>query len=289
MQNVYLIRKLVINIFNKKKLLSYTLCIFLTLFLILLSILCVIKYTILNKEYVKQQLNSSNYYTDLYNIIQDGFNNYILQSGFDNKILDNIITISSITDDVNNLIDSLFAGSIVNISTSIVQDTLHANIENFISEHNYIVDDETSSNIKIFEDSIIDVYINNIVYSENIVNTISTFMPKVQKLFTIAIIALVVLSIVLAILVFILNKASLGISLVSSGLLLIFSHFYSYINIAINNILILNKAFSTFVSHILNIILNNLFIIGIVGLIIGLIIIILASNTVFKNRKMLTD
>ena len=285
MQTVYTIRKLVNNnMLNKKNITSYILSIFLILCFIALTILVVIKHYIFNKDNIKQQLISSNYYSELYNTTQDGFNNYILQSGFDNTILDNIITIPSITNDVNNLIDSLFAGSNITTSSDTIKNTLHTNIENYISENNFIINNETSENIKRFEDSIINVYTNNVIYSQDIVNKIASFIPRIQTFLNIGIIVLVILSIILVILIWILNKASIGISLLSSGLLLILSHFYSNINIAINNILILNKPFSTFISNLLNTVLNSLLILGITYSLIGIVIILLKSSYSKKNK-----
>ena len=46
--------------------------------------------TMLNKTYILQKLDETNFYSETYKIVESNFENYISQSGLDEEVLENI-------------------------------------------------------------------------------------------------------------------------------------------------------------------------------------------------------
>ena len=118
---------------------------------------------------------------------------------------------------------------------------------------------------------------NHILYSKESVKEISKYLKKVADIVKIATIVLCIITVIFAIILFILYKPALGVSLIIAGGFFIIVRAYSVVNMAINNVLILNWAFSKSVTYILNKLLQNLFSTGVVMFIVGIIIVIIGE------------
>ena len=269
-----------------KKVISYILSILLVILLSATILLVNLNFTVLNKSNIKAHISKTNYSEGIYNIIVDSCNNYIMSSGFDESIIDGIIKKEDVEKDVDRIIDSMFDKSDVNIETNEIKEKLNSNIEKFAQDNNYAIDETTKNSINEFEETIEETYRRNIIYLQDIANKIGKYIEMATRIIKIAIIALAIVSLILLLIILKLNKPSIGIVMLATGILFIFIKCYSGINIAVNNILVLNKPFSDFIISIANQVIQNMFVTGIVLTAIGLVAIILFEFTK-KFRRIL--
>lgn len=272
---------------NYKKVISYILAFLLSLCIISAVILGFISSSILNGVNVRKAMRDTNYYYNIYSIIKDTANDYVLQSGFDEKVLDNVITDVQVQSDINRVVDGLYNNQPIEVKTDGIRKTLQENIQKQIEERGEgsreSLSSETKANIKEFEDSVISAYTTNLYYSQDTIKQISKFLQKITKIVNIIVISLCVVIAILVAIIFKMNEPAINVGVLIAGLFFIVLKTYSLVNIAINNILILNWAFSRTLVYILNSLVQKIFITGIVFVILGIIGIILSEG--MKRRK----
>ena len=252
-----------------KKITGYIFAFILSLLVIAVFILGYINSLLFNEVSIRTSMRDTNYYYNIYSIINDIANDYVLQSGFDNKVLDGVITEYQVQEDINKVVDGLYNNKKIELNTDGVEKKLHENIQKQIEEEKHNVDESAKADIKEFEESVIDAYKTNIFYSEEVINSIKSYMQKIHKILNIAVIILCVVILVLALIMFKVYEPSIGVGLMIAGVFLIIIKGFSVINLAINNILILNWAFSRTLTYILNNLVQRIFVTGIIVTIIG--------------------
>ena len=117
-------------------------------------ILSIVNVAVFSKSNVKKQMQKVDYYTEINDIIKESANNYIMQSGFDESIMENVISKEKISNDIDKVIDSIYEGEDVEISTDEIKVNLDKNVQQYISQNNYKVDAQTQKDITKFEDNI---------------------------------------------------------------------------------------------------------------------------------------
>ena len=270
-----------------KKIISYIIAIVMAVLIIALTVLSCINYSLLSKNKVKADFQKTDYYYSLHDIIIESCENNIMPTGFDDKVLEDVITVEKVQDDVNGVIDSLYENKKVEISTKEMREKLDQNVKLQIEEKNFEMNEEAQKNVKEFEDEIIDTYKNNINYSEDIVEQMKKGINIAKQSVKIAIIVLIIAIIILTIILYVLNKPAIGVSMLISGVFLIALKLYSGTTMAINNILLLNWAFSKTLTYIVNTLFQNMYKIGIILAVIGILTIII--NEVVNAVKEIKD
>lgn len=253
-----------------KKIVSYILSLILAILLISIILIGCVRSNVLNKNNMKKAFQKTDYYYNLYGIIKENTENDIMSSGFEISVLDNVFTEDKIKQDVNNVIEGIYDNKKTEISTEEMKKQLDENVQKQLENTNYQVTEENKKNIEEFENSVIKIYTDNIIYSEDIINQISEKMHKINKTAIIITIISCILSIILAFVIFMLNKSSLGISMFVTGTFFIFLNLYSGTAIVINNILMFNWAISNTFAFIANKTINSMYIIGMIFAFIGL-------------------
>ena len=137
-----------------RKIISYILAIIVVILMLATIILSIVNVAIFSKSNVKKQMQKVDYYTEINNIIKESANNYIMQSGFDESIMENVISKEKISNDIDKVIDSIYEGEDVEISTDEIKVNLDKNVQQYISQNNYKVDAQTQKDITKFEDKI---------------------------------------------------------------------------------------------------------------------------------------
>lgn len=254
----------------EKKIVSYILSLILAILLISIILIGCVRSNVLNKNNMKKAFQKTDYYYNLYGIIKENTENDIMSSGFEISVLDNVFTEDKIKQDVNNVIEGIYDNKKTEISTEEMKKQLDENVQKQLENTDYQVTEENEKNIEEFENSVIKIYTDNIIYSEDIINQISEKMHKINKTAIIIMIISCILGIILAFVIFILNKSSLGISMFVTGTFFIFLNLYSGTAIVINNILMFNWAISNTFAFIANKTINSMYIIGMIFAFIGL-------------------
>lgn len=100
-----------------RKIISYILAIIVVILMLATIILSIVNVAVFSKSNVKKQMQKVDYYTEINDIIKESANNYIMQSGFDESIMENVISKEKISNDIDKVIDSIYEGEDVEIST----------------------------------------------------------------------------------------------------------------------------------------------------------------------------
>ena len=272
-----------------KRLLSYLLSIFLVVSLFSTVVVIVLNLTLFSSLNTKKQIATNNYYEEVKKIIVESCQDYVMQSGFDESIMDNVVNSYDVESDVNGLIDYIYDGKEYEINSNVVKENLDKNIKEYIASNEYAVNEETQKGIDTFEDTIKQIYERNIEYSRDTVKQISDGYKKVKKAVTFIMLVCIGITVILGFIVYKLSKPSLGISMLSTGAILIFLKIYSGTTVAINNILLMNRAFSNTLIAIANQIVGMLFVAGIILCIAGIAWIIYAEASRKLVKMQLLD
>lgn len=266
-----------------RKIISYILAVIVVILMSVTIILAMINNVIFSKSNVKKHMNKVDYYTEISNIIKDSANNYIMQSGFDESIMDSVIPKEKINNDIDKVIDAIYEGKEIDISTEEIRANLDENVQQYIQQNNYKVDAQTRKDIAKFEDKIESIYENSITYSKNAVKQVVSYFKMAKRITRLALIAVSILLIIFAFITYKINRASFGISLLATGIICIFIKCYSGLNIAVNNILMVNKTFSNLMINLINQVVQYIFISGIILTVLGIFFIIIFER---KSRIM---
>lgn len=271
------------------KLIKYIFTILLYISLTIVVIINILNSTILNKEYILDKLEESNYYNNIYTEVENNFENYIYQSGLDPSVLNNIVSRDKVKEDTITIITNIYDGNNKEIDLEVIRNNLSTNIDESL-EGRYL-SEENKNAINKFIDIIIDEYedtIMNTSYSNKINTVISSINNKINFI-NIVMIALVILSILVLIILNIKKKrrklSIFGVPVLALGFLLITIYIYIIMNIDINNIVILNDAISIAIHYILNGIVIKFLIEGFILIGLGLLIIIIGNMLRYKKVK----
>ena len=62
---------------------------------------------VLNEDYWKMQMEQNNYYEKLEDTVNDGFENYIMQSGMDSSVFEGIYDLDKVKEDTNSIVHAI--------------------------------------------------------------------------------------------------------------------------------------------------------------------------------------
>ena len=115
--------KIVINI------LKFIIMLILVVCILFLGIKNIAFSTILNKNYVLNKLEETNFYSGTYELVKSGFENYIAQSGLEEEVLNNICTEEKVKNDIGIILNNIYNGTNEEIDTTEIANNLNANID----------------------------------------------------------------------------------------------------------------------------------------------------------------
>ena len=245
------------------KILKYSVNVVLS-FIIVFAIILVIAVNIvnnkaLNKEYILSKMEETEFYLQISREVESGFENYIYQSGFPEETIKNLFTEDMIKKDANSLINFLYDGTEIKLSSEILRTNLEKKIQDYIKSENMTLIDK-------FKNLIIGEYDKNIKVSDTLYekgHEIIEIVKKIsEKIGNLPIIILFILIIGLIII----NKKDLllvinflGISLLTIGILFKIGVNTIFANVEIDNLMIMTKSLSNL---IISIIKENLYLIS---------------------------
>lgn len=259
-----------------KKAISYVLSFVLVLMLLSLCLLAIVKSTILDEKYMISKLEEANYYERMNGEIIEQFKNYTIQSGLSDEVLENLFTEDKLKQDINNVIDSIYTGKELEISTSEIRENLKENILTEVEKEGKTVDFEDEA-MEEYLKAIESAYESQVSYSTSTINSIGSTFEKVISLAKTAQIIVIVVTIVIAVLIIILNIKQifglnyLAISSMATGLFILIAKFLLGQSTDLKNIMLINQATSHVIQLVIEDLLAKVTIAGVVLLIIGLI------------------
>ena len=271
-----------------KKVITYIIAFILTISIILCILVFLISSTILNKSYILEKLDETDYYSKVYELVESNFENYIQQSGLDEAVIDGIISKDKVKEDTEQILINLYDGLNEEISTQEIADSLNANITSSLGDRVLTSDEEEA--IATFVETICEEYENTILHTnyEEQINSAYQDITEYVQLAKQGLSIAVGISIILLILI---NNKSVyltvrGVSIASlaSGIIMLIINNYINSKIKIDSIIIFNDAFSDALISILEEIMNNIIVLGCSLSILGAILIIV-SNLIHNIKR----
>ena len=259
-----------------KKAISYVLSFVLVLMLLSLCLLAIVKSTILDEKYMISKLEEANYYERMNGEIIEQFKNYTIQSGLSDGVLENLFTEDKLKQDINNVINSIYTGEALEISTSEIRENLKENILAEVEKEGKTVDFEDEA-MEEYLKAIESAYESQVSYSTSTINSIGSTFGKIISLAKTAQTILVTVIVVVAILLIAINiKVIFGLNYIAisgmaSGLFILVSRIMLEHSTDLKNIMVINQATSNVIQLIINDVLTKITIIGVILLVIGLV------------------
>ncbi len=268
------------------KTIKFILVTILTICLISIGIISIVSSTILDKTYITEKMEETNFYKETYELVKSNFEKYIYQSGLDEEVLENICTEEKLQKDINTIISNIYDGTDEKIDTTEIETNLNANIDKL-----GIKNSKNQKAIEQFVKHICDEYTETIIHTKY-ESQINAQYQKVISLLTKIHNVIMIILIIDAILLIIMNIKTaskiiqdLGIALFSSSIfkLSVCSIIMSKVNI--EGIKILNDIFSKTLVTIITDVLTKIISLGIGALLIAIILIIIYAIISVNKKK----
>lgn len=245
--------------------------------------------TILKESYILSKLDQANFYQKVYEEVNSNFEKYIYQSGFDENVLNNVITEEKVKEDFKIIIDNIYNGTNQDINTETIKTNLTNNINSQLGAN---ISKIQQNSIDSFVDTILNEYTQTILHTQY-ENKINKAYTQINKYINLANKALLIIMAVLIILLILLNLKRLyrgvsyiGISMLSSGILLCIADIFIKMKVDIKNIVILNDTISKIIINVITELLANILKDGIILLVSGIVLIIIANlRRAYKKYK----
>ncbi len=267
-------------------LLKFILIVVLAVCSIAIGIIQIVTQTVLNKNYIIQKMEETNFYSETYKLVQSNFEKYIEQSGFEENILENICTEEKVKQDINLMISNIYEGANKTIDITEISDNLNANIDKL-----NIRDSKNQKAIEQFVEHICQEYTDTLVHTkyENDINKFyKEIVIKKDKIEKIVIIAMVIDVIVILI---VNNKniekdfQSIGTAIFSSSAFELIACQIINSRVSIKGIKIFNDAFSGMIVAIIQNVISKVVSFGIATLMIAIILIIINAIIIFFSIR----
>ena len=269
-----------------KKILNFIFVLVIALSFTFIGVKSVVFKTIFNKEYVLEQMENNNFYSETYKLVESGFENYIGQSGLDEEVIKNICTEDKIKNDINIILSNIYEGTNEKIDTSEISNNLNSNIdkENVRTSSNSKAIDEFVEHIcQSYKDTIISTSYENTINEKY--SKITQKITKVQNILIIAIIISIIGVIALNVkdilkLLFWTESTVLSSAVMQLAITTVIK---SKVNI--DGIKIFNDAFSNIVVTIIKDILSKINIIAGKFIIVYFILVVIYAIIILSQKK----
>ena len=106
-----------------KKIISLLLAFLLSLTMAFSMLILVIQSTVLNPDYLRNQLSSSHYYDNVITEVEDKFSSYASASGFDENFFKTVLNINDVQLNVNESLSVLYGESDASVDVLDFQNT----------------------------------------------------------------------------------------------------------------------------------------------------------------------
>lgn len=266
---------------------KFILIMVLTMCLIFIGIISIASSTILDKGYILQKLEETNFYEETHNLAESNFENYIYQSGLDEDVLENICSKEKVEKDIKTMISNIYDGTEQKIDTTEIAQNLNNNIEK-----KGIKNSKNEKAIDTFVEHICNEYTETLIHTKY-ETKINDYLVKGTKLIGKAYNGILILTAVIIVMLIIINIKQIsklvlatGIALLASGAFNLIAHDIIISKVNIENIKIFNDTFSKSIVSIITDILSKISSLSMGMLIISIIfIVIYAMTEAYKKQK----
>lgn len=273
-----------------KNIISYILSFILVALIIAIVAVSFLQNKVLNEDYWKMQMEQNNYYEKLEVTINDGFENYIMQSGMDSSVFEGIYDLDKVKEDTNSIVHAILNNEEFKIDTSTIREKLDNNIRKYIKDNKVLVNKTTENQIQNFENAIVSTYSNSVSYSSSVIKSISKIIGRVRNIMPKALVLVVALLVIGAIAIIVLNiknmrnifKLAAIIAFTIAGLSLVGIALEKHF-LGIQSLTVFNENISIIVQIFVKKIYRILYVVTSCGTIIGII-----SSCICANNKQIS-
>lgn len=259
----------------------------LTICLIALGAITIASSTILDKNYVTQKLEETDFYSGTYKLVESNFENYIYQSGLDEEVLKSICTEDKVKNDINIMLSNIYDGTNKTIDTTEISTNLNANIDKL-----GIKTKQNEKAINEFVTHICNEYTDTLVHSkyENQINNVyKKAINNLNKVYN----AILIVTVVDLILILIINNKKVSKDLQDFGIAMMATSIFGLAGcqivqakVNIQGIKIFNDVFSNSLVTIIQDVFNKFTSLSVGMLIISIVAIgIYVAIVVSKKTK----
>ena len=184
----------------------------LTICLIALGVITIASSTVLDKNYVMQKLEETNFYSGTYKLVESNFEKYIYQSGLDEEVLKSICTEDKVKNDINLMLSNIYDGTNKTIDTTEISTNLNENIDKL-----GIKTKQNEKAINEFVTHICNEYTDTLVHSkyENQINNVyKKAINNLNKVYN----AILIVTVVDLILILVINNKKVSKDLQDFGI-----------------------------------------------------------------------
>ena len=193
-------------------LLKFIFIMILTVPIIALGVITIASSTVLDKNYVMQKIEETDFYSGTYKLVESNFENYIYQSGLDEDVLKSICTEDKVKNDINIMLSNIYDGTNKTIDTTEISTNLNANIDKL-----EIKTKQNEKAINEFVTHICNEYTDTLVHSkyENQINNVyKKAINNLNKVYN----AILIVTVVDLILILIINNKKVSKNLQDFGI-----------------------------------------------------------------------
>ena len=259
----------------------------LTICLIALGAITVASSTILDKNYVIQKLEETDFYSGTYKLVESNFEKYIYQSGLDEDVLKSICTEDKVKNDINLMLSNIYDGTNKTIDTTEISTNLNANIDKL-----GIKTKQNEKAINEFVNHICKEYTDTLVHSKyevQINNVYKKAINNLNKVYN----ALLIVTVVDLILILIINNKKVAKDLQDCGIAMMATSIFGIAGcqivqakVNIQGIKIFNDVFSNSLVTIVQDVFNKFTSLSVGMLVIAIVVVgIYVAIVVSKKTK----
>lgn len=259
----------------------------LTICLIALGTITIASSTVLDKNYVMQKLEETDFYSGTYKLVESNFEKYIYQSGLDEDVLKSICTEDKVKNDINLMLSNIYDGTNKTIDTAEISTNLNTNIDKL-----GIKTKQNEKAINEFVTHICNEYTDTLVHSkyENQINNVyKKAINNLNKVYN----AILIVTVVDLILILVINNKKVSKDLQDFGITLMATSIFGIAGcqivqakVNIQGIKVFNDVFSNSLVTIIQDVFNKLTSLSVGLLVIAIVVVgIYVAIVVSKKTK----
>ena len=259
----------------------------LTICLIALGAITIASSTVLDKNYVMQKLEETDFYSGTYKLVESNFEKYIYQSGLDEDVLKSICTEDKVKNDINLMLSNIYDGTNKTIDTAEISTNLNTNIDKL-----GIKTKQNEKAINEFVTHICNEYTDTLVHSkyENQINNVyKKAINNLNKVYN----AILIVTVVDLILILVINNKKVSKDLQDFGIAMMATSIFGIAGcqivqakVNIQGIKIFNDVFSNSLVTIVQDVFNKFTSLSVGMLVIAIVVVgIYVAIVVSKKTK----
>ena len=253
-----------------------------SILLVLFIMLLILKFTVLDSNYVLDILDKTDYYHELYQDIHLEMSYYTGQSGFADDILKDTFTEDDVKNQVQQFITDFYQGKIYDIDVSLFQEKLNSKINQYLENKNFDIIHRDEIDRFVVEMS--KIYKEKICIISNTGNIAHYFHIGINITNKVLVILMGIILILFIMNWFVLKKKNFDMVFYVTMFLLISFYIYITNRIHINHLLIYNQMLSDVIIYFIHQILRYMLIISFACFVIGVFLTLIYVSFLRKKR-----